>query len=40
MRCRDRLGIDPDGLNVNGGSIAVGHPTGDGAVGRTVQYRA
>jgi acetyl-CoA acetyltransferase family protein len=26
--CRDRLGIDPEKLNVNGGSIAVGHPYG------------
>lgn len=26
--CRDRLGIDPDKLNVNGGAIAVGHPFG------------
>jgi acetyl-CoA C-acetyltransferase len=26
--CRDRLGIDPDKLNVNGGSIAIGHPYG------------
>src|SRR5262249_54740346 len=26
--CRDRLGIDPDKLNVNGGSIALGHPFG------------
>jgi acetyl-CoA acetyltransferase family protein len=26
--CRDRLGIDPDRLNVNGGSIAIGHPFG------------
>ena len=26
--CRDRLGIDPDKLNVNGGSIAIGHPFG------------
>jgi acetyl-CoA C-acetyltransferase len=25
---RDRLGIDPDKYNVNGGSIAVGHPFG------------
>src|SRR5882672_2685146 len=25
---RDRLGIDPEKLNVNGGSIAVGHPYG------------
>src|ERR1700709_965106 len=24
--CRDKLGIDPQKLNVNGGSIAVGHP--------------
>jgi acetyl-CoA C-acetyltransferase/acetyl-CoA acyltransferase len=23
--CRDRLSIDPDRLNVNGGSIAIGH---------------
>jgi acetyl-CoA acetyltransferase family protein len=26
--CRDRLGIDPAKLNVNGGSIAIGHPFG------------
>jgi acetyl-CoA acyltransferase len=26
--CRDRLGIDPGKLNVNGGSIAIGHPFG------------
>lgn len=26
--CRDRLGIDPDKLNVNGGAIAIGHPYG------------
>jgi acetyl-CoA C-acetyltransferase len=26
--CRDKLGIDPMKLNVNGGSIAVGHPYG------------
>ncbi len=26
--CRDRLGIDPDKLNVNGGAIALGHPYG------------
>ena len=26
--CRDRLGIDPTTLNVNGGSIAIGHPFG------------
>jgi acetyl-CoA acetyltransferase family protein len=26
--CRDRLGIPIDKLNVNGGSIAIGHPFG------------
>jgi acetyl-CoA acyltransferase len=26
--CRDRLGIDPEKLNVNGGSISIGHPYG------------
>lgn len=26
--CRDKLGIDPEKLNVNGGAIAVGHPFG------------
>jgi acetyl-CoA C-acetyltransferase len=26
--CRDRLGIPMDILNVNGGSIAIGHPFG------------
>jgi acetyl-CoA C-acetyltransferase len=26
--CRDRLGIPPDRLNVNGGAIALGHPYG------------
>ncbi|MBO6727912.1 MAG: acetyl-CoA C-acyltransferase [Rhizobiaceae bacterium] len=26
--CRDKLGIDPDKLNVNGGAIAIGHPYG------------
>jgi acetyl-CoA C-acetyltransferase len=26
--CRDRLGIDPQRLNVNGGAIALGHPYG------------
>ena len=26
--CRDRLGIDPAKLNVDGGAIAVGHPYG------------
>ena len=28
LYCRDRLGIDPDKLNVNGGAISVGHPYG------------
>ena len=28
MYCRDRLGIDNDKLNVNGGAIAVDHPYG------------
>jgi acetyl-CoA acetyltransferase family protein len=26
--CRDRLGIPPERLNVNGGSISIGHPFG------------
>jgi acetyl-CoA C-acetyltransferase/acetyl-CoA acyltransferase len=26
--CRDRLGIDPDRYNVDGGGIAIGHPYG------------
>jgi acetyl-CoA acyltransferase len=26
--CRDRLGIDPGKLNVNGGSVSIGHPFG------------
>ena len=25
--CRDKLGIDPEKLNVNGGAIAAGIPT-------------
>ncbi len=28
LYCRDRLGIDPARLNVNGGAIAIGHPFG------------
>jgi acetyl-CoA C-acetyltransferase len=38
--CRDRLGIPMDRLNVNGGSIAIGHPfgmTGSRLVG-TLMY--
>ena len=26
--CRDRLGIDPAKINVNGGAISIGHPYG------------
>ena len=26
--CRDRLGLPPEDLNPNGGSIAIGHPFG------------
>jgi acetyl-CoA C-acetyltransferase len=28
IHCRDKLGIDPEKLNVNGGSISMGHPYG------------
>jgi acetyl-CoA C-acetyltransferase len=28
LYCRDRLGIDPDRYNVDGGAIAIGHPYG------------
>ena len=28
LYCRDKLGIPPELLNVNGGAIAVGHPYG------------
>jgi acetyl-CoA C-acetyltransferase len=28
IHCRDRLGIDPDRLNVDGGAISIGHPYG------------
>jgi acetyl-CoA C-acetyltransferase/acetyl-CoA acyltransferase len=28
LYCRDRLGIDQQKLNVNGGSISIGHPFG------------
>ena len=28
LYCRDRLGIAPDRLNVNGGAISIGHPFG------------
>ena len=26
--CRDKLGIDPELVNVNGGAISIGHPFG------------
>jgi acetyl-CoA C-acetyltransferase len=28
LYCRDRLGIDPDIVNVDGGAISIGHPYG------------
>ena len=28
LYCRDKLGIDPEKFNVNGGSISIGHPYG------------
>ena len=28
LYCRDKLGIDPEKLNPNGGSISIGHPYG------------
>lgn len=28
LYCRDKLGIDPELLNVNGGAISIGHPYG------------
>jgi acetyl-CoA C-acetyltransferase len=28
LYCRDKLGIDPEKYNVNGGSISIGHPYG------------
>ncbi len=28
LYCRDKLGIDPQKLNVNGGAISIGHPYG------------
>ena len=28
LYCRDKLGIDPERFNVNGGAIAIGHPFG------------
>ena len=46
LYCRDRLEVDPEKYNVNGGSIAIGHPfgmTGSRLVGhltRELQRRA
>ena len=40
LYCRDKLGIDNDKLNVNGGSISIGHPfgmTGSRQVGHIVR---
>ncbi len=40
LYCRDRLGIDNEKYNVNGGSIAIGHPfgmTGSRQVGHLVR---
>ena len=28
LYCRDKLGIDPEKLNVDGGAISIGHPFG------------
>ena len=28
LYCRDKLGIDPEIFNVNGGAISIGHPYG------------
>ncbi len=28
LYCRDRLGIDPERMNIDGGAIAIGHPFG------------
>jgi acetyl-CoA acyltransferase len=45
LYCRDRLGIDPEKYNVNGGAIAIGHPYGmtgsrlTGAVLRELKRR-
>ncbi|TNE58097.1 MAG: thiolase family protein [Alphaproteobacteria bacterium] len=45
LYCRDNLGIDPERYNVNGGSIAIGHPFGmtgsrqTGAVLRELKRR-
>ncbi|WP_263144290.1 thiolase family protein [Pseudomonas sp. RIT-PI-AD] len=40
LYCRDRLGIDPEKYNVNGGSISIGHPfgmTGSRQVGHLIR---
>jgi acetyl-CoA C-acetyltransferase len=34
--CRDRLGIDPARLNVNGGAISIGHPYGMSGARMTI----
>jgi len=40
LYCRDRLGIDPEKFNVNGGAISIGHPfgmSGSRMVGHALQ---
>ncbi|HEX4147989.1 MAG TPA: thiolase family protein, partial [Pirellulales bacterium] len=36
LYCRDKLGIDSDKLNVNGGSISIGHPYGMSGARMTI----
>lgn len=28
LYCRNKLGLDPEKINVNGGAMAIGHPLG------------
>jgi len=35
--CRNKLGLDPEKINVNGGAMAIGHPLG--ATGISVKNR-
>jgi len=30
--CRNKLGLDPEKINVNGGAMAIGHPLGSTGV--------
>lgn len=34
--CRNKLGLDPEKINVNGGAMAIGHPLG--ATGNVSLY--